>query len=68
MAKKLDYAALSAEIGTFIAATNEIFGSHSYAAGALQSQLASTLADLPAHKQQEAITILKQLIAINTKA
>lgn len=68
MAKKLDYTALSAEIDTFMTATNEIFGSHSYAAGALASQLATTVATLPAHKQKEVIDILKQLVAINTKA
>ena len=68
MAKKLDYMALSAEINTFTAATNKIFGSHSYAAGALGSQLAATVATLPAYKQQEVIDILKRLVAINTKA
>lgn len=63
MAKKQGYDAISTEIGTFIDVTKEAFDSYSYAAGALQTQLAFVLAQLPAHKQQETLKILGQLAA-----
>ena len=67
MAKKLGYADISTELGKFITTTHEHFESHSYAAGALQAQLAFVLADLPAHKQQETLQVLAQLTAKYTK-
>ena len=63
MAKKLGYDAISAEIGTFIDVTKEAFDSYAYAAGALQSQLAFALTQLPAYKQQETLKVLAQLAA-----
>lgn len=61
MAKKLGYAAISTELDTFITTTHAHFESHAYAAGALQSQLAFALAQLPAYKQQETLQILANL-------
>lgn len=63
MAKKLGYAAISTELDTFITTTHKHFESHSYAAGALQAQLAFVLSSLPAHKQQETLKVLAQLTA-----
>jgi len=67
MAKKLGYADISTEIGTFIDVTKEAFDSYSYAAGALQAQLAFVLSTLPAHKQQETLRVLASLTAKYTK-
>ena len=67
MAKKLAHNEISIEIGKFTTATKEIFGNHAYAAGALQSQLAFVLSTIPAHKQQETLAILQQLVKMNTK-
>ena len=63
MAKKLGYDQISAEIGTFIDVTKEAFDSYSYAAGALQAQLAFALTQLPTYKQQETLKVLAQLAA-----
>ena len=63
MAKKLGYNDISIEIGAFIDVTKEAFDSYSYAAGALQSQLAYVLSTLPAHKQQETLQVMAQLTA-----
>jgi UDP-N-acetylmuramyl pentapeptide synthase len=63
MAKKLDYNDICTELGKFISATAVHFDSHSYAAGALQAQLAFVLSTLPAHKQQETLQVLAQLAA-----
>jgi hypothetical protein len=63
MAKKLGYNDISTEIGTFIDVTREAFDSYSYAAGALQAQLAFALSQLPAHKQQETLRVLAGLAA-----
>jgi len=61
--KKLGYNDISTEIGTFIDVTREAFDSYSYAAGALQAQLAWALSELPAHKQQETLRVLAGLAA-----
>ena len=63
MAKKLGYDVISTEINKFITTTVDHYQSHAYAAGALQSQLAYALTQLPAYKQQEALEILAQLTA-----
>lgn len=68
MAKKLDYNQISDQIRTFITTTEAHFESHAYAAGALHSQLAYVLAQLPADKQQDTLKVLAQLTAKYVKA
>lgn len=68
MARKLSYSEIDAVIAQFTEVTSTCpelttdgRRSYAYAAGALQSQLASALMDLPAHKQKIALSVLKQL-------
>ena len=63
MTNKLGYADISTQLNKFISTTVVHFDSHSYAAGALQAQLAFVLAELPAHKQQETLHVFVELAA-----
>lgn len=61
-AVKLQYAEIRSIISNMSEASYSKYGSYSYAAGYLESQLADVMADLPANKQNDIIRILQQTI------
>ena len=48
-------------IMSFVDTSYEHWGFYSYAAGALQSQLTTLLADMPRHKQAQVLNVFKNL-------
>lgn len=65
MTAKFTYSDITATLKQFSEATYNKYGSHSYAAGALESSLASLVADLPRHKQVEFIRHMEAMTKQN---
>lgn len=56
---KMLHTEISIEVGRMIYATHDYYDSYAFAAGYLGSMLAELIADLPKHKQKEAVQNLQ---------
>lgn len=61
MTKKYTREQINEVLFSFTETSYEHWGFYSYAMGALQNQLATLLADMPAHKQAEVLNVFKNL-------
>jgi hypothetical protein len=65
MTAKFTYSDIMTTLKQFSEVSYNKYGSHSYAAGALESSLASIVADLPRHKQAELIRHMEAMTKLN---
>lgn len=58
--RKMTYEQIKAELKNFTEASRTAHGSHSYAAGYLESLCASLIAELPARRQEMEATLIRR--------